>query len=109
MYKIGDIMRRFICFSLMLLISFCVITSTLFATEGEIDPEIKAPVEVAKEYVAKKYNCDIDDLTFGDTMVGRSGAHIDIDYGYETERVMLRRKDFDSDWEVTGSEPAHQY
>ena len=102
-------MKRFICFSLMLSTLFCVTTSTLFATEEEIDLETKAPVELAMKYVAKKYSCDIDDLTLGETMIGRSGAYIDVTHGYQAERVTLRRKDFESDWKIAGSEPAHQY
>ncbi len=88
---------------------FCVTSSALFATEEEIDPEIKMPVELAMKYVAEKYDCDIADLTFGNTIIARSGARIDINHGFGTERVMLRRRDFESDWEVEGSEPTHQY
>lgn len=81
---------------------------SLYADE-DTEPGVELPVEIAKEYIAKKYNCDIDDLIVGDTLIGRSGAHIEITHGYNTERVLLRRRDFESNWEVESSEPAHQY
>ena len=101
-------MRRSIYCGLVFLM-LCLTANTIQATEEEIDPELKPLIGQAKEYVANKYNCDINDLTITDSMIGRSGAYIDIDHGYDTERVELRRKDFESDWEVEGSRPAHQY
>jgi len=98
-------MKR-IAYCILLFSVFFVIANTLNAEE---ETGLKPPVEVAKEYVAKKYNCDIDDITVGDAMIGRGGAYIDINYGYDTEKVVLRRKDFESDWEIESSKPAHEY
>ncbi len=95
-----------IIFCALLFLVFFVTANTLFA---EVERGVKPPAEVAKEYVAEKYNYNVDDLTIGDVMIGRGGAHIDVNYGYDTEKVVLKRKDFESDWEIENSEPAHQY
>jgi len=90
--------------------AFTVLSNPHFLyAEAETDPGLRLPIEVAKEYVAKKYNCDINDLTVSDALIGRGGADIDVNHGYETEKVVLVRKDFGDDWEVESSEPAHQY
>ena len=90
--------------------AFMIFSSPYFLyAQAETDPGLRPPIEVAKEYVAKKYNCDIGDLTIGDTLIGRGGANIDVNHGYGTEKVTLVRKDFGDDWQVESSEPAHQY
>jgi len=96
---------------LILICAFiCLFTTAVFADSNEeTDPGLKPPIEVAKEYVAKKYDCDINDLTVQDTLIGRGGAHVDVVHGYQTEKVSLIRKDFGQDWEVESSEPEHQY
>lgn len=94
----------------MFITVFVILGSLHFLyAEDKSDPGLRPPIEVAKEYVAKKYNCDINDLTVGDVLIGRGGADIDVNHGYETEKVVLVRKDFGNDWEVESSEPAHQY
>ncbi len=95
-------MKRFLCWPIVLSLLF-LSTGSLFAKE------VKSPEEAAKEYVAKKFNCTVKSLETGDTFIGRSGAYIDVEHGYETEKVKLIRKDFESDWEVEGSEPLEQY
>ena len=95
---------------ILLLIPILFISAAVFVNaEEEQDPGLKPPIEVAKEYVADKYNCDIDDLTIGDTLIGRGGAQVEVRHGYETEKVCLVRKDFGQDWQVESSEPEHQY
>lgn len=96
-----------IIYCVLLFLVFFVTANTLFAEEEAGGK--KSPEEVAKEYVAKKHNCDIDDLTISHAMIGRAGAHIDVNYGYDTVKVQLKRKDFESDWEVESSKPAHEY
>jgi len=100
-------MKKLICCVLISLV-FCVTANNLFATDDD-DLALKPPMEVAKEYVAKKYDCDIDDFSIGDSMIDRGGAYIDVNHGYDTESVTLIRQDFESDWKVAGSEPTHQY
>lgn len=100
-------MKRLICVSLFFLV-FSASANTLFADE-QTESEVKAPAQLAKEYIASKHNYDIDELRVGDSLIGRSGAQIDINHGYDTERVLLKRKDFESPWKVESSEPLHQY
>ena len=75
----------------------------------DADPGIRVPVQAAKEYIAEKYGCDINDLTVGDTFIGSGAAHIDVGRGYETERVTLSYNDTDQRWKAESSELLHQY
>jgi len=100
-------MKRLICIGVFFLV-FCASLNIAIADES-VDPEVRAPADIAKEYIAKKYNCNVDDLTVGDSIIGRGGASVDINHGYDTEKVRLKRKDFESEWEIEGSEPLHEY
>lgn len=100
-------MRKVLCLLVPLLLASFVLTS--FAEKEIGSNAANVPIKVAKEYVAKKYDCDIRDLTHGEVLVGRGGAHIDITHGYETERVYLIRKDLGDDWKVEDSHPRHEY
>jgi hypothetical protein len=75
----------------------------------ETDPGIRIPEQVAKEYMAEKYSCDIKDLTISDTLIGRRAAHIDVNYGYRGERVILRYNEAERKWEAEDSMPLHKY
>ena len=92
-----------IAFFLVLSVSTCLLNAE------DVDPGIKAPVDTAKEYIAQKYNCNVKDLTVGDSMIGKRAAHIDVNHGYKTDRVILRYNEIDRCWEAEDSEPLHQY
>ena len=95
---------------LYLFILVCILSLPQFASgTGDTDPGISIPVNAAKEYMAEKYECNINDLTVGEALIGRRTAHIDINYGYTTERVFLRYNDAEQKWEAEGSEPLHRY
>ncbi|MDD5504031.1 MAG: hypothetical protein PHV77_01810 [Candidatus Omnitrophica bacterium] len=69
----------------------------------ETDPGIYMPEQAAKEYVSRKYGCDIDELVITDVMIGRRSARVDVSYGYTKERVALKYNESESRWEAEGS------
>jgi len=94
----------------MFITVFVILGSLHFLyAEDKSDPGLRPPIEAAKEYVAKKYNCDINGLTVGDTLIGRSGANIDINHSYGTERVALKYNYVEQRWVAEDSESLHQY
>jgi hypothetical protein len=91
-------MRRFIILLIMLV---TLVSPTAYCVENETDTGLSVPEDVAKQYVADKYDYDLDDLRTQDALIGRGAAVIDVVYGYNTERVVLIREG--EDWKVETS------
>ena len=92
-------MKRVAIFFIIVGLFFCSLDS--FAWEQETDGTVSIPAKIAKQYVAKKYNYDFNDLTTGDAQIGKRGAVIDIRHGYKTERVILHRDE--NGWKAISS------
>jgi hypothetical protein len=102
----GHVMK--ILLSLILFAAISVSNTGILFSE-ETDPGIMPVVNAAKEFIARNHNCKEEDLTIGDTLIGRRAAHVDVNCGYTAYRVSLRFVESENAWEAESSMPLHEY
>ena len=91
------------------ILTLVLLVSSFCLHAEDADPATRAPAEAAKEYIAKKYNCDVNELTIGSMFINNKEANIDVNYNYGIERVYLKYNDADQCWEAEDAEFSHQY